>query len=82
MKPLKYWTPDGFEISSFKYSLKDRINKNYDTSGGDNTKKCKYSYNELGFRGDSKTKNGYKKCIKNESNNIYSDSMFCGLFTK
>ena len=60
MKPLKYWTSDGFEIASYKYSLKERINKTYKTSGGDNTGKCRYRYNELGFRGDSITKDGFK----------------------
>ena len=60
MKPLKYWTPAGFEIASYKYSLKERINKTYTKSGGDNTGKCRYSYNELGFRGDSITKDGFK----------------------
>ena len=60
MKPLKYWNPEGFEISSYKYSLKERVNKTYTTSGGDNTGLCTYTYNELGFRGDSPTKNGFK----------------------
>ena len=60
MKPLKYWKPEGFEISSYKYSLKERINKTYKTSGGDDTGKCRYRYNELGFRGDSITKEGFK----------------------
>jgi hypothetical protein len=60
MKPLKYWTSDGFEISSFKYSLKERVNKSYTTSGNDNTNLCTYTYNELGFRGDSVKKEGFK----------------------
>ena len=60
MKPLKYWKPEGFEISSYKYSLKERINKTYKTSGGDDTGKCRYTYNELGFRGDSIHKKGFK----------------------
>jgi hypothetical protein len=60
MTPLKFWTPDGFEISSYKYPLKDRINQIYTTSGGDDTNKCIYTYNELGFRGDSIKKEGFK----------------------
>ena len=60
MNPLEYWKPKTFEISSYKYSLKERINKTYKTSGGDNTGKCRYRYNELGFRGDSITKDGFK----------------------
>jgi hypothetical protein len=60
MSPLKYWNPEGFEISSYKYSLDLRVNNRYQTSGSDNTKNCQYTYNELGFRGDSPTKNGFK----------------------
>ena len=60
MNPLKYWNPEGFEISSFKYPLRERMNKTYNTSGGDDTGKCIYTYNELGFRGDSVKKKGFK----------------------
>jgi hypothetical protein len=60
MNPLKYWNPEGFEISSFKYPLRERMNKTYNTSGGDDTGKCIYTYNELGFRGDSIKKEGFK----------------------
>jgi predicted GNAT family N-acyltransferase len=54
MNPLEYWNPEEFEISSYKYSLKERVNKTYTTSGSDNTNLCTYTYNELGFsaRGD------------------------------
>ena len=60
MNPLKYWSPEGFEISSFKYPLRERMNKTYSTSGSDDTSKCIYTYNELGFRGDSIKKEGFK----------------------
>lgn len=60
MNSLKYWQPESFEISSYKFQLKDRINKTYKTSGSDNTNLCTYSYNELGFRGESITKSGFK----------------------
>ena len=60
MKPLEYWSPEGFEISSYKYSLKGRINQTYKTCGSDNTGLCTYTYNELGFRGDSTKKKGFK----------------------
>jgi hypothetical protein len=60
MKPLKYWTPDTFELSSYKFKLKDRINKSYNTSGSDNSGLCIYTYNELGFRGDCIHKEGFK----------------------
>jgi hypothetical protein len=57
---LKYWTPKEFEISSYRWHLKERINKKYNTSGSDNTGLCTYTYNELGFRGDSIHKEGFK----------------------
>jgi hypothetical protein len=60
MKPLEYWSPEGFEISSFQYKLETRKNRTYTTSGGDNTGICAYTYNELGFRGDSIEKKGFK----------------------
>jgi hypothetical protein len=60
MKPLLYWSPNGFEISSYKNSLKQRINQTYTMSGGDTSGKCIYTYNELGFRGDSIKKEGFK----------------------
>jgi len=60
MKPLKYWTPNGFEVSSFKFKLEARKTQTYKTSGGDNTGLCTYTYNELGFRGDSIKKEGFK----------------------
>jgi hypothetical protein len=60
MNPLEYWNPDGFEISSYKYSLRERVNQTYTTSGNDNTGLCTYTYNELGFRGDSIKKEGFK----------------------
>jgi hypothetical protein len=60
MKSLQYWNPEGFEISSYRYSLKERVNQTYTTSGGDSTGKCVYTYNELGFRGDSIKKEGFK----------------------
>ena len=37
MKPLEYWTSDGFETLSYKNSFKERINKSFNTTGGDST---------------------------------------------
>jgi hypothetical protein len=58
--PLKYWTIDAFEISTHKYHLSERVNSTHTTSGSDNTGLCRYTYNELGFRGESITKKGFK----------------------
>jgi len=60
MNPLEYWKPETFEISSFNYKLEEKKDKTYRTSGSDNTKLCTYTYNELGFRGDSVKKEGFK----------------------
>jgi hypothetical protein len=60
MNPLEYWKSETFEYSSYKYSLKERVNQTYTTSGNDNTNLCTYTYNELGFRGDSIKKEGFK----------------------
>jgi hypothetical protein len=60
MEVLKYWNSESFEISSFKHSLSERINKTYNGSGSDNSGLCTYTYNELGFRGDSIYKKGFK----------------------
>lgn len=60
MDILRYWTPKDFEISSYKWNLEDRKNKVYTTSGSDNSGLCTYTYNEIGFRGESIHKNGFK----------------------
>ena len=60
MNPLEYWKPETFEISSFRFKLDERKEKIYRTSGSDNTGLCVYTYNELGFRGDSIKKEGFK----------------------
>jgi hypothetical protein len=59
MKPLEYWQPSGFEISSFRNNLSERVNQSYNGSGSDNTGNCIYTYNSLGFRGDEPTKKGF-----------------------
>ena len=58
--PLKFWAVDGFEISSYRWRIAERVNSTYAHSGGDNTGMCVYTYNELGFRGDSINKSGFK----------------------
>lgn len=58
--PLKFWTVDGFEISSYRWGISERVNSTYNYSGSDFTGKCSYTYNELGFRGESIYKSGFK----------------------
>jgi len=40
MKPLQYWNPDGFEITSYGRSLKKRANQTYTTEDGDMSNLC------------------------------------------
>ena len=68
MQILNYWTTENFEISSYGYHQKDKINKQFTTSGGDISGKCIYTYNELGFRGDSIHKDGFKIMTLGDSN--------------
>jgi hypothetical protein len=56
MKSLKYWTPNEFENSSLIFRFKKKKNK----LATDESGFCTYSYNELGFRGDSIYKKGFK----------------------
>lgn len=67
MLPLKYWTPEEFEISSYGYHHKDKINKQLTISGGDESGLCVYSYNSLGFRGDEPNKKGFKIMVVGDS---------------
>jgi len=53
MNVLKYWDKDTFDITNFKWFLSERKNKSFTNSGSDNTTNNLYTYNELGFRGDS-----------------------------
>lgn len=60
MKTLKYWSVNHFDVATYKWKLCERVNKQFNGSGSDNTGKCTYTYNELGFRGDSLQKKGFK----------------------
>ncbi len=50
---LKYWKLQTFDVSGDIWNLKTRMNKKYNGSGSDTTKENIYTYNSLGFRGDS-----------------------------
>jgi hypothetical protein len=60
MEILKHYDPTTFGSSTHSFTLSERVNQVYRTSGSDNTNKCTYTYNEYGFRGDSFTKEGFK----------------------
>jgi hypothetical protein len=59
MKSLKYWNTDTFEIASYRWNISDRKNKQIVGNASDENK-CVYTFNELGFRGDSPNKDGIK----------------------
>ena len=65
---LKYWTPDTFEISTYKWRIESKKNNSFNTCGSDSTGICTYTYNELGFRGDSIKKKGFKIMCIGDSN--------------
>jgi hypothetical protein len=65
---FKYWDVNSFEISTYKWGLESRKKKSFKTSGSDNTGICTYTYNELGFRGDSIEKSGFKIMSIGDSN--------------
>ena len=82
---LKYWTPEEFEISSHN-SFKHRINKTLTNSGSDISGLCNYTHNELGFRGDSVKKDGFKVmslgCSFTEGTGVNDDETWPAQFTK
>lgn len=59
MESLKQWNPKTFDIASYKWHLKERVNKEILGNGSD-TGNCYYTFNELGFRGDSPKKKGMR----------------------
>ena len=83
---LKYWTPEEFEISSYKWNLSEKVNQTYNTSGSDKTRSCSYTYNELGFRGDSIHKDGFKIMSIGDSNTegvgVNNDETWSAQFSK
>jgi hypothetical protein len=59
MESLKQWKPKTFDIANYKWLLKERKNKEFLGNGSDKGD-CYYTFNELGFRGDSPKKKGTK----------------------
>ena len=59
MNSLKFWNPKEFDIASYKWHLKERIDKEILGNGSDEGN-CYYTFNELGFRGDSPKKKGLR----------------------
>jgi hypothetical protein len=83
---LKHWSIENFEISTYRWGIKDRINSTYKYSGSDCTGLCTYNYNELGFRGDSIYKTGFKimsiGCSNTEGVGVEYNKTWPYLFSK
>jgi hypothetical protein len=60
MSLLNHWDPLGFTSSTFDKVQQYRKNKKLNQIMGELSGKCTYTYNELGFRGDSIKKDGFK----------------------
>jgi len=58
MKSIKYWKKDGFDVATYKWNLAERRNQTFNGSGSDESGTNVYTYNEMGFRGDSIYKMG------------------------
>lgn len=86
-KALKFWNANTFEFSTFQNLRKNFINKKTNKVGTDQSGKCIYTYNELGFRGDSPKKEGFKimsvGCSNTEGLGLNDDetwsAQFCSL---
>lgn len=74
MKGLKFWKPLTFDIATFKWRLHERRNKEFIGNGSDKGK-ATYNFNELGFRGASPKKKGFKimsvGCSHTEGIDVY-----------
>ena len=60
MDVLKYWNIGTFDVTGFKWFLSERKNKSFTTSGSDNSNQNQYTYNQLGFRGNTLPLEGKK----------------------
>jgi hypothetical protein len=84
---LKHWNFENFDVSQYEDdNLKNRKNTIKNTCGNDKTGLCIYSYNELGFRGDSIHKKGFKimsiGCSYVEGIGVNDNETFSHYFSK
>jgi len=85
MKALKFWNTEEFDISDYKWYLKDRVNKELSGNGSDKGN-CYYTFNELGFRGDSPKKKGIRimsvGCAHTEGINVHNHETWPHLLSR
>ena len=85
METLKFWTPEEFDIATYKWHLKDRKNKKW-TGNASDVGNCYYTFNELGFRGDSPNKKGIRimsvGCSHTEGINVHNHETWSHLLSR
>jgi len=85
MKSLKYWNTEQFDIASFKWKIKERYNKELLGNGSDKGN-CYYTFNELGFRGDSPKKKGIRimsvGCSHTEGINVHNHETWSHILSR
>jgi hypothetical protein len=87
MESLKYWSPNEFEISSLRYKLNgQRRVKEFRSPTSVKAESCSYTYNDLGYRGDSIHKKGFRimsiGCSLTEGVGINDNETWPHQFTK
>lgn len=85
MENLKLWKPETFDIASFKWHLSERKNKEIVGNGSD-LGSCYYTFNELGFRGDSPKKKGTRVmsvgCSHTEGIGVHNHQTWSHILTR
>jgi hypothetical protein len=85
MKALKFWNSEEFDIATYKWSIKERIDKEILGNGSDEGN-CYYTFNEFGFRGDSPKKKGIRimsvGCSHTEGINVHNHQTWPHLLSR
>jgi len=87
MISLKYWSPNEFETSSLRFNLNGQKRvKEFRSPTSNITKSCTYTYNDLGYRGDSMHKQGFRVmsigCSITEGVGVQDNETWPNQFTK
>jgi len=86
MIPLKHWNPDYFVPSTYRFGLQNNVNKAFSVAHNNWKEICTHTQNELGFRGDSIHKEGFKimsiGCSMTEGVGLSDDQTWPHQFSK
>lgn len=84
--PLIFWNENKFESTSYTYNLEERKNLSYVSVDKITKKSCRYTFNELGFRGDSIIKKGFRimtlGCSMTEGVGVDDNETWSHIFSK